>query len=126
MAPKSNYPLNRNEYQEYFLEGKGGRCVGLTLPPSRVDCLEIWEPQTPGTLTACPGLHRDCSTFHLLRWHSVDSRCWCVLVVWYWQGKTKIFGEGLVPVPPRPPQIPYGQGCDRGRASSVRSRRLTA
>jgi len=25
---------NRNEYQKYFLEGKGGQCVGLTtLPP---------------------------------------------------------------------------------------------
>jgi len=25
---------NRNEYQEYLLGGKGGRCVGLTsLPP---------------------------------------------------------------------------------------------
>ena len=34
--------------------GKGGWCVGLaTLPPSCVaDCLEIWEPQTPGTLRA--------------------------------------------------------------------------
>jgi hypothetical protein len=32
---------NRNEYQEYFLGGKGGRCVGLSLLPSRVDCLEI-------------------------------------------------------------------------------------
>jgi hypothetical protein len=30
----------RNEYQEYFLGGKGGRCVGLTtLPPSCADCL---------------------------------------------------------------------------------------
>jgi len=36
---------NRNEYQEYFLGGKGGRCVRLTtLPPSCADCLEIWEP----------------------------------------------------------------------------------
>ena len=35
-------------------EGKGGRCVGLTtLPPSCDDCLEIWEPQIPGILTAC-------------------------------------------------------------------------
>jgi len=40
-----------------FLGGKGGRCVGLTtLPPSYADCLEIWEPQPPGTLRACPGL----------------------------------------------------------------------
>ena len=33
--------MARNEYQEYFLRGKGGRCVGLTLPPSRVDRLEL-------------------------------------------------------------------------------------
>jgi len=46
----------RNKYQEYFLGNKGGRCVGLTtLPPSCADCLEIWEPQPPGTLRACPG-----------------------------------------------------------------------
>jgi hypothetical protein len=51
------HPENRNKYQEYFLGGKGGRCLGLTtLPPSCADCLEIWEPQPPGTLTACPGL----------------------------------------------------------------------
>ena len=42
---------NRNEYQEYFLGGKGGRCVGLTtLTPSRADCLEIWESQPTGNL----------------------------------------------------------------------------
>jgi len=47
---------NRNGYQGYFLGSKGGRCVGLTLPPSCADCLEIWEPQPSGTLRACPGL----------------------------------------------------------------------
>jgi hypothetical protein len=48
---------NRNEYQEYFPGGKGGRCVGLTtLSPSCADCLEMWEPQPPGALRACPGL----------------------------------------------------------------------
>jgi len=48
---------NRNEYQEYFLGGKGGRCVGLTnLPHSSADCLEIWEPQARGTLWVSPGL----------------------------------------------------------------------
>jgi hypothetical protein len=36
--------------------GKGGRCVGLTLPPSCADCLEIWAPQPHGTLRVCPGL----------------------------------------------------------------------
>jgi hypothetical protein len=34
---------NGNEYQEYFLGGKSGRCVGLTtLSFSYTDCLEIW------------------------------------------------------------------------------------
>jgi len=34
---------NRNEYQEYFLRGKGGRCVRVTtVAPSCADCLEIW------------------------------------------------------------------------------------
>jgi hypothetical protein len=48
---------NRNEYQEYILGGKGGRCIELTtLPPSFADCLEIWEPRPAGTLRACPGL----------------------------------------------------------------------
>jgi len=56
-GPGIDSASNRNEYQEYFLGGKGGRCVGLTnLPPSCADCLEIWEPQPPGTLRACPGL----------------------------------------------------------------------
>jgi hypothetical protein len=46
-----------NEYQESFLGGKKGRCVGLTtLPYSCVDCLEILEPQSPGTPRACPGM----------------------------------------------------------------------
>jgi hypothetical protein len=31
-----------------------------SLPPSYADCLEIWEPQPPGTLRDCPGLYRDC------------------------------------------------------------------
>jgi hypothetical protein len=40
-----------------FPGGKGGRCVGLTnLPPSCTDCLEIWDPQLPGTLRACTGI----------------------------------------------------------------------
>ena len=56
-GPGVDSASNRNEYQEYILGGKGGRCVGLTtLPPSCADCLEIWEPQPPGTLRVCPGL----------------------------------------------------------------------
>ena len=41
----------------YIYAGKGGRCVGLTtLPPSRADCLEMWEPQPLGNFRTCPGL----------------------------------------------------------------------
>jgi hypothetical protein len=37
--------------------GKDGRFERLTtLPPSRADFLEIWDPQTPGNLTACTGM----------------------------------------------------------------------
>ena len=44
-GPGVDSATNRNEYQEYFLRGKGGRCVGLTtLPLSCADYLEIWEP----------------------------------------------------------------------------------
>ena len=66
----------RNEYQEYFLGGKDGRCVGLTtLPPSRVEYLEIWEPQPAGNLRACPGLYRDCFTFTFYA-VTLNSLCW--------------------------------------------------
>jgi hypothetical protein len=35
---------NKNEYQECFVGGKGGRCLGLTtLTPSSADCFEIWS-----------------------------------------------------------------------------------
>jgi len=56
-GPGVDSASSRNEYQEYFLRGKGGRCVGLTtLPLSGADCLEIWEPHPPDTIRACPGL----------------------------------------------------------------------
>jgi len=51
-----------------FPGGKGGRCVGLTtVPPSCDDCLEIWEPQPPGTLRVCPGVYRGCFTLQYTR-----------------------------------------------------------
>ena len=53
----STQPLNKNEYQEYFLWSKRCQSVWLTiLPPSCAECLEILEPQPSGTLRACPGL----------------------------------------------------------------------
>jgi hypothetical protein len=64
LTVRSTQPLTENEYQEYFLRGKGGRYLRLTeLPPSCADCLKICEPQFPGTLRACQGLSRDCFTF---------------------------------------------------------------
>ena len=56
-----------NEYQEYFLGGRGGLCLGLTtLPPSYADCLEIWELETHGNLLASQGLYRDSFTFDMV------------------------------------------------------------
>jgi hypothetical protein len=58
---------NRNDYQKYFLGGKGGLCVRLTtLSPSCADCLKIWEPQPPGTLRAYPGLLQGLLYLYLL------------------------------------------------------------
>ena len=48
--------------------GKGDRWVGLTnISTSCADCLEIWEPQPPGTLRNCPGLYSDIFTSTLNR-----------------------------------------------------------
>ena len=54
-----NSASDRNEYQEYLLVGKGGRCLGLTLPPSCADFLKCWslnllEPSWP--VQACNGI----------------------------------------------------------------------
>ena len=57
LCPGIDSSSNRDEYQEYFLGSKGGRCVGLTtLPISCAGCLGIGELHPPGTLRACPGL----------------------------------------------------------------------
>jgi hypothetical protein len=59
-GPGFDSASNRNEYQEYFQRDKGGRCVWLTaLPLSCIDCLEMWESQSPGAIGACPGQYRD-------------------------------------------------------------------
>ena len=56
----------RNDYQEYLLGVKGGRCVRLALTPSCAHCHEMWKPQPPETLRACPDLNRDRFTFFFL------------------------------------------------------------
>ena len=56
MALESTRPLTKMSTRNISLGdgGKGGWCIALTtLPPSYADCLEILEPQPPGTLWAC-------------------------------------------------------------------------
>ena len=63
-GPGVDAAFNRNEYEEHFLGGKGGRCVRLdNLPPScavvtKSGSLNFLEPSGP--LWACNG---DCFTF---------------------------------------------------------------
>jgi hypothetical protein len=48
MAGMIDSASNINEYQEYFLWGKGGQCLGLTtLLRFCADCPEIREPSGP-------------------------------------------------------------------------------
>jgi hypothetical protein len=57
MALGSTQPLTEMSTRSISWGDKDGRCVGLTtLPPSCADCLQLWEPQPPETLRACPGL----------------------------------------------------------------------
>ena len=55
-VPVVDSASNINEYQKYYLVGKDGQCIGLILPPSCADFLEIWVLQTPGTLRVCTGI----------------------------------------------------------------------
>ena len=65
MALGSTQPLVKMSTRDISWS-KGGRRVRLTtLPPSRAECREIWEPKSPGTLWATPGLLRDCCTLFI-------------------------------------------------------------
>jgi len=44
--------------------GRGDRCAGLTnLPLACADFQKFWEPQPPGAIRVCLGLHKD-SCYH--------------------------------------------------------------
>jgi len=58
MALESTQPLTKMSTSNISCSVK----TAGALPPSRADCLEIREPQTPGTLRVCPDLYRDCCT----------------------------------------------------------------
>lgn len=42
-----------------------GHGLFLNLPLSFADCLEVWEPQPPGSLWACSGFYSDYFVFTL-------------------------------------------------------------
>ena len=64
--------VSQERVPRIFPWSKGGRCVGMTsLPPSWADCLEIWDPRPPGTLSACTGIG---STFFYFT--TARFRCW--------------------------------------------------
>jgi len=46
--------------QQICLGAKGGRCLGLTLPPSCADFSKFWEPQTCRSLRTCTGISSYC------------------------------------------------------------------
>jgi hypothetical protein len=47
---------NRNEYEGYFLSGKGDQCAGLTTSPDLcAEYVELLEPQFPAALEASSG-----------------------------------------------------------------------
>jgi hypothetical protein len=57
IRPRGRISLYRMSTRNISWVGTGSWCKGLTiLPPSCADCLEIWEPQSPGTIKACPGV----------------------------------------------------------------------
>jgi hypothetical protein len=72
-GPGADSASNTNEYQDYLLGGgggggggggKGGWCIGLALPPSCANCLEILEASTSYSPY---GLYTDCFTFTYLQ-----------------------------------------------------------
>ena len=56
-GPGVDPACNRNEYQEYSLGVKGGRCVGLTtLPPIVLKSGSLNLLERSGPLQACNGI----------------------------------------------------------------------
>ena len=71
MNLRSTQPLTEISTRNISWVSKGGRFVRLTtLPPSRADCLEIWEPQLPGTLWPVQGLlYPSAHKLHITIWY---------------------------------------------------------
>jgi hypothetical protein len=67
------FNLHNQLLTEIFPGNKDGRWLRLTTLPFCVSCHEIWEPQSPGTLRACPDLYRDCFalTYNVRVWQCI-------------------------------------------------------
>ena len=63
MALGSTKPLIEMSTRNIFWGVKAPSAQGSQ--PSCADCLEIWEPQPPGMLRACPCMKWDCFMFPL-------------------------------------------------------------
>jgi len=77
VALGSTQPLTEMSTRNISLGGKGGRCVGLTLPPSCANCHEIWQPQLSGTFCnrlALPLPLLNCVPFQPVQ--DFRRRCW--------------------------------------------------
>jgi hypothetical protein len=79
-------PSNRNEYQQYFMGGKGGRCVGLTtLPPSNLGASTSWNPQ--GLYGPVQGLlylylYLCCTTYSILvNWERIETELFEIYIL---------------------------------------------
>ena len=70
---------NRNEYQEYFLGGKGGRSVGLTTLPHLLPIVlksgSLYLPGPSGPVQACTEI-----AFFILRIYTYIYMCVCARV----------------------------------------------
>ena len=74
----------KNECQEYFLQAKGGRCVGLTtLPRFCADWLEIRGLNVLEPSGFLIGLYRDCYTFTFTLKHTKSLTLWAVFSPWF-------------------------------------------
>jgi hypothetical protein len=79
MALRLTQPLTEMS-RGIFPDSRSGRYVGLTtLPPSCANCLEIWEPQTLGTIVPVQA-------------------CNCLLAVNLSNSRILEFGRGIAPI----------------------------
>ena len=87
---------NWNDYLEYFLEGREGRCVGLTnLPLTGSDFLEIWETEPLESIRACPGLYMELFTTTLTFKNSAGCPQSTFMYFYDFRNKSVYFSHGI-------------------------------